>query len=116
MLTKQHEASQPTPWKMADAPRAYTDARLNEIVGIEIPITRIIGKTKASQNRSDEDRRGVIDGLTEIGETAMAEIVERKLDECCDDPEDVRAAEEIIAHNEPAVSLEEMERKSGLES
>ena len=66
---------------MADAPRDYTDSMLEQIVGIEIPITRIIGKTKASQNRSDADRRGVIDGLTGIGDVDMAEIVARKLND-----------------------------------
>ena len=79
MLTKQQEANQATPWKMADAPREYTDHMLEQIVGIEIPITRIIGKTKASQNRTSEDRQGVIDGLTEIREIAMAQIVAREL-------------------------------------
>jgi transcriptional regulator len=79
MLTKQQEASQPTPWKMADAPPAYTAANLAEIVGLEIPITRLIGKFKASQNRRDVDRTGAIDGLRateEPGNIAMAELMD----------------------------------------
>jgi len=79
MLTKQQEASQPTPWKMADAPPAYTAANLEQIVGIEIPITRLVGKFKASQNRRDVDRAGAIAGLRETGEpgnVAMAEFMD----------------------------------------
>jgi transcriptional regulator len=79
MLTKQQEASQPTPWKMADAPPAYTAANLEQIVGIEIPIARLIGKFKASQNRRDVDRAGAIAGLRETGDPgniAMAELMD----------------------------------------
>ena len=79
MLTKQQEASQPAPWKMADAPPAYTAANLEQIVGIEIPIARLIGKFKASQNRRDGDRAGAIAGLRETGDpgnVAMAEFMD----------------------------------------
>ena len=79
MLTKQQEASQHTPWKMADAPPAYTAANLEQIVGIEIPIDRLVGKFKASQNRRDVDRAGAIAGLRETGEpgnVAMAELMD----------------------------------------
>jgi len=78
MLTKQEEASQAEPWKMADAPREYTEARLRDIVGIEIPITRLIGKFKANQNRSERDRDGVIAGLrdqADAGDAAMADVM-----------------------------------------
>lgn len=78
MLTKQQESSQPTPWKMADAPPEYTASMLEQIVGIEIPIARLIGKFKASQNRRDIDLAGAIDGLRESGEpgkVAMAELM-----------------------------------------
>jgi transcriptional regulator len=78
-LTKQQEVTQPTPWKMADAPSSYIAANLEMIVGIEIPITRLIGKVKASQNRRDADRVGAIDGLRETGQpgnVAMAEIMD----------------------------------------
>ena len=60
MLTKQQESPQPKPWKMADAPAEYTTRLLGQIVGLEIPISRLIGKTKASQNRVDADREGAI--------------------------------------------------------
>jgi len=79
MLTKQQEASQPTPWKMADAPPPYTAANLEQIVGIEIPSARLVGKLKASQNRREIDRAGAIAGLRETGEpgnVAMAELMD----------------------------------------
>lgn len=79
MLTKQQEASHPHPWKMADAPPAYTTANLEEIVGIEIPIARLVGKFKASQNRRDADRAGAIAGLRgtgDSGDAAMAELMD----------------------------------------
>lgn len=78
-LTKQQEAPQATPWKMADAPRAYTETMLAQIVGIEIPISRLIGKFKASQNRLPIDREGAIAGLRgtgDPGDAAMAEIMD----------------------------------------
>ena len=56
----------------------YLSTMLGQIVGIEIPITRIIGKFKASQNRSDADADGAISGLRETGDAgdiAMAEIM-----------------------------------------
>ncbi len=54
-LTRIHEASQPVPWKMTDGPKDYIDAMLKAIVGIEIEITRLIGKTKLSQNKEARD-------------------------------------------------------------
>jgi transcriptional regulator len=77
MLTKQQEASQPRPWKMADAPQAYTAANLAQIVGLEIPITRLVGKSKASQNRRDADRDGAIAGLRATGDPGDAAMAER---------------------------------------
>lgn len=79
-LTKQLEASEPVPWKMADAPRDYLETMLSNIIGIEIPIRSIVGKVKASQNRTDEDAAGVAAGLRGRGsdeDLAMAELIER---------------------------------------
>lgn len=64
-LTQAMERSSPVPWKMGDAPQEYLREMLGNIVGIEIPVRRIVGKWKASQNRSAADRSGVIDGLLE---------------------------------------------------
>jgi transcriptional regulator len=81
MLTKQQEATQPTPWKMADAPPPFTSEQLGQIVGVEIPISRLVGKTKASQNRNEADRAGAIAGLRETndpGDNAMADVMDAK--------------------------------------
>lgn len=62
-LTEVHERGRSHPWQVIDAPRPYIDGQLRGIVGIEFAITRVEGKAKLSQNRSEADRRGVVDGL-----------------------------------------------------
>ena len=62
-LTQRHEGGRPVPWHVSDAPADYLDATLKAIVGIEIEVTRVEGKFKLSQNRSAEDRTGVVLGL-----------------------------------------------------
>ncbi len=54
-------------WAVADAPAEFIQAQLKGIVGLEIDVTHIVGKVKASQNRSAEDRAGVARGLVEQG-------------------------------------------------
>jgi transcriptional regulator len=79
--TARTQATGETPWKVSDAPDAYIDTVLKAIVGIEIPITRIEGKWKVSQNRSPEDRAGVVAGLRKGDDPrhhAMAELVENR--------------------------------------
>ncbi|HEV2527151.1 MAG TPA: FMN-binding negative transcriptional regulator [Thermomicrobiales bacterium] len=74
-LTRRMERDEPTPWKMADAPRDYTDDLLAQIVGIEIPITRIRGKSKLGQNRTEADRDGAAAGLRRSGQTDLADLM-----------------------------------------
>jgi transcriptional regulator len=62
-LTDRHEAAQARPWAVGDAPPDYLAAMLAAIVGIELPIERLEGKWKLSQNRAAADRRGVVAGL-----------------------------------------------------
>lgn len=72
-LTDQHEAGRPDRWQVSDAPAEYLEKMLGAIVGIEIPVTRLVGKVKASQNRGASDREGVVRGLGgESGEAASA--------------------------------------------
>src|ERR1700761_2691744 len=78
-LTNLHEAKFPKPWQVSDAPANYIDAQLKAIVGFEFPILRLEGKQKFNQNRSAEDRRGVIAGLRELqdpGKIQVAELME----------------------------------------
>ena len=66
-LTDVHEASTSAmPWKVTDAPADYIQAMLKAIVGVELPIRRLEGKWKASQNKTDADREGVVAGLTKL--------------------------------------------------
>jgi transcriptional regulator len=62
-LTDLQEGALAEPWAVTDAPADFIRAQLRGIVGLRIPVTRIEGKRKMSQNRSAEDRAGVAAGL-----------------------------------------------------
>jgi transcriptional regulator len=62
-LTRKMEAGQPVPWKMGDAPADFITQMLGAIVGIEIEVTRLVGKWKLGQNKDAADRRGAADTL-----------------------------------------------------
>jgi transcriptional regulator len=79
-LTDRHEAGKADPWKVTDAPADYVESMLGGIVGLEIPLTRLVGKWKVSQNRPAADQDGVVDGLSREGQpeaSAMADLVRR---------------------------------------
>ena len=62
-LTDRHENGRARPWAVSDAPADYIDGMLKAIVGFALPMDRLIGKRKLSQNRSSADIAGVRDGL-----------------------------------------------------
>ena len=62
-LTDRHEGGRAAPWAVTDAPADFIEATLGAIVGIEIPLSSLVGKWKVSQNRSAADRAGVAAGL-----------------------------------------------------
>jgi transcriptional regulator len=74
-LTAAHEAGRQPPWAVDDAPPEFVDQMLGAIVGFEIAITSLVGKWKASPNRSASDRTGVIDGLLREHDDASAALV-----------------------------------------
>jgi transcriptional regulator len=76
-LTQAREASRPEPWQVDDAPAAFVAAQIKGIIGVEIPIDRIEGKWKVSQNRPEPDRAGVAAGYREQGASGipMADLV-----------------------------------------
>lgn len=79
-LTDTQEASRAQPWKVADAPSDHIDRLLANIVGVEIPIDRIVGKWKANQTSPAADKLGVIAGLLDRGDAQaqeMAALVQR---------------------------------------
>ena len=65
--TALYESSNAEPWRVDDAPSDFIDHQLRAIVGIEIDVRSVEGKTKLSQNRPDEDRVSVRDHLAELG-------------------------------------------------
>ena len=80
-LTNNQEAQFSNPWKVSDAPSSFIDKLIKGLIGIEIVITRLIGKTKASQNQSEANRAGVVEGLKSLGDgnaDTMAELVKLK--------------------------------------
>jgi transcriptional regulator len=80
-LTNIHESPFPSPWKVDDAPPEFIGSLLKGIVGLELSIRRLEGKWKVSQNRTDRERKGVIDGLTKLNtpeSLAMRALVESR--------------------------------------
>lgn len=62
-LTTDFEANQPIPWSLDDAPENYIQALCRAIVGIRINITDVQAQFKLSQNKTAENRAGIIAGL-----------------------------------------------------
>ena len=77
-LTTSREVQRAEPWLVSDAPEDFVAMQMRAIVGIEIPILRIEGKWKMSQNRPEADRAGVIAGFRETGDEAIAALVEER--------------------------------------
>jgi transcriptional regulator len=76
-LTARHEAGRAQPWAVTDAPPDFIDGMLKGIVGFAMPITRLEGKWKMSQNRPAEDRAGVISGLQAEQRPEVADLILR---------------------------------------
>jgi len=75
LLTHQHERNEPRPWRMGDSTPEFIQGMLQQIVGIEIAITRMVGKSKLSQNRETRDRLNAADVLDSQGQTHMAQAM-----------------------------------------
>ena len=74
-LTREHEADQPTPWKMGDAPADYLSEQLRHIVGIEVRLSRLDCKRKLNQHHERRDREGAIHGLDARGNHGLAQAM-----------------------------------------
>jgi transcriptional regulator len=80
-LTRKFERTRSAPWAVGDAPADFIEKQLAAIVGIEIPIARLTGKWKVSQNRPPADRVGVAAGLAtdpRPNAAAMAALVRER--------------------------------------
>jgi transcriptional regulator len=75
-LSQAHEAGQPAPWQVSDAPASYVDGLLRAIVGFELTIEGLQGKYKLSQNRDAADRAGVRDAFAREGLTDLARLMD----------------------------------------
>lgn len=81
-LTRRHESGRLRPWAVSDAPPEYVDGQLRAIVGVELSIGSVEAKQKLSQNRSEEDRAGVVAGLRAEaagGAAAIADLMAAQL-------------------------------------
>ena len=79
-LTQRHEGRREKPWAVSDAPEDYIQAQLRGIIGFRLPIDRLEGKWKLSQNRPEADRRGVVEGLEGEGGGPESAIAQRMKD------------------------------------
>ena len=73
-LTERREEKRAAPWAVSDAPADYIRGMARAVIGFELPIARLQGKWKMSQNRREEDRHGVIAGLEAQGDPQSAAI------------------------------------------
>jgi transcriptional regulator len=81
-LTERHEAGREHPWAVSDAPPEYLDGQLRAIVGVELTVMSVEAKRKLSQNRSEQDRAGVVAGLRGepgAGPAAIASLMTAQL-------------------------------------
>jgi len=67
-LTAANEAALPQPWAVTDAPADYIEKMLGAVVGIEITITRLLGKWKVSQNQPAVNQASLIAALEKAGD------------------------------------------------
>ena len=78
-LTDRFEAARANPWKVTDAPADFVEKQVRAIVGVEIPVRRLLGKWKVSQNRPATDREGVVRELRASADrdaATMADLVQ----------------------------------------
>jgi transcriptional regulator len=70
----QYEAGAAAPWDPARLPERVADGLQRAIVAFELPIERLTGKRKLSQNKAPADRDGVVAGLRASGDAASLAV------------------------------------------
>jgi transcriptional regulator len=75
-LTFRFEANVDQPWKISDAPESFIAKQLQAIVGIEIAVSKLLGKWKVSQNRPAVDRASVATELSKSSDADSSAIAE----------------------------------------
>jgi transcriptional regulator len=76
-LTYQNESQFSEPWAVTDAPSEFTEKLFESIVGIEMKITKLLGKWKVSQNQPLENQLSVIKGLKDNQQQEMADLIKK---------------------------------------
>jgi transcriptional regulator len=74
-LTREREATEAHPWRMADTPQAVITTMLKAIVGLEVRVERVVTKLKLGQNKHVEDIRGAARTLQNRGHGALADAM-----------------------------------------
>jgi len=80
-LTAAHEEHRPEPWRMSDSAPGYIDAMVKGIVGLEIRVTRLVGKAKLSQNREERDLRSAAHVLKAEGHPLIGDAMLARADQ-----------------------------------
>ena len=80
-LVAKYESGREIPWRLDSAPAEYIAAMARAIVAFEIPIDRIEGKVKLSQNRP-EDAGNVIAALMAQGDAGPVALAEAMRELC----------------------------------
>jgi len=78
-LTDRHESAQPRPWTLEESPPEFIARMIGAVVGVEITLSRVLGKAKLSQNREDRDRAGAATALQAQGNAPLAAAVRATL-------------------------------------
>lgn len=87
-LTAQYEGRQAGAWSPDRLPDDFAQPMRGAIVGFEIAVDRLEGKIKLSQNRSAEDRRGVVAALeAQMSEDSRAVAALMRENEGSESPE-----------------------------
>jgi transcriptional regulator len=73
-LARRNETGREKPWQMQDAPEDFVKKSAEFIVGLEITITRLIGKWFVSQQRTAADRESVSAALLRESKPSAAAV------------------------------------------
>ncbi len=73
-LTDVMEQPAAVPWTLSDAPADYVGKLLNAITGLSLAIDSIEGVAKLSQNKSEGDYAGVLNGFTHSPDPAANQL------------------------------------------
>lgn len=75
-LTHHKEKEHENPWSVSDAPEEYIEALVKGIVGIRVHLEDIEGSLKMNQHHPEENRLGVIEGLSKSSKPYECEVAQ----------------------------------------